>query len=394
MSDLASHSGYVKCMAANWSAMMRAHARPNEAEIDLSALGDNVALVRSYISPGTAIIASVKANAYGHGIVPVARRLTEVGVEVLATGSIADAIAMRDAGISTPILMMGAAFPSAVPDLLRNELIPTVHCQELADSVVTSAVRRTSVYVKVDCGFGRLGIPLCDADRFVLDLARQPQIEIAGLYTHLPFADADGLSFARDRIARFEGLVTGLERKGLAIPVTQARASAALLAGITDQCTAVSPGALLYGLSPVDPELASPTALRPVLTRIVTRLIQVSPWAGDRSPVYGSRHSPRVRSTTGVVPFGRVDGNRAPRPGQDAFMLVSGVKAPVLGVSLEHAVIDLSDVRRPEVGQDVVVLGQVGEVRIGLDDIARWQGVGVNDVLMSINGRVPARVTG
>jgi alanine racemase len=75
-------------------------------------------------------------------------------------------------------------------------------------------------------------------------------------------------------------------------------------------------------------------------------------------------------------------------------MLVGGVKAPVLGVSLEHSVIDLSDAPRPEVGQDVVVLGQVGEVRIGLEDIARWQGVGVNDVLMSINGRVPARVTG
>ena len=82
----------------------------------------------------------------------VARRLTEVGVEVLATGSIADAIAMRDDGISTPILMMGAALPSAVPDLLRNGLIPTVHCQELADAVVKSAARRTPIYVKSIAG--------------------------------------------------------------------------------------------------------------------------------------------------------------------------------------------------------------------------------------------------
>ena len=267
----------------NWSGMKRADTRPNEAEIDLSALGDNVSLVRSRIRPGTAIIAWVKANAYGHGIVQVARRLTEVDVEVLATGSLADAIAMRDAGISTPILMMGAALPSAVPELLRNGLIPTVHCKELAEAVVKSATRRTPIYVKVDCGFGRLGIPLRDADRFILDLARHPRIEIAGLYTHLPFADADGLSFARDRIARFEALVRRLAQNGLAIPVTQARASAALLAGLEDHCTAVSPGALLYGLSPVDAGLASPTGLRPVLTRILTRVIQISPWAGDRS---------------------------------------------------------------------------------------------------------------
>ena len=374
--------------------MMPADTRPNEARIDLSALADNVALVRRHVRSGTAIIASVKANAYGHGIVPVARRLADLNVEVLATGSFADAIAMRDAGITTPILMMGGALPSAVPELLRHDLIPTVHCQELADAVADATQRRLPVYVKVDCGFGRLGVPLRDAHRFVLDLARRPRIEIAGLYTHLPFADAEGLSFARARIERFRALVEALARDGLAIPITQARASAALLAGIEDCCTAVSPGALIYGLSPVEPGLASPTGLRPVLARISTRLIQVSPWAGDRSPEFASRHAARVRSTTGVVPFGRVDGNRAPRPGQDAHMLIGGVKAPVLGVSLEHAVIDLSDVARPAVGQEVVVLGESEGARIALDDLAHWQGVGVNDVLMSLNGRMPSRLVG
>lgn len=374
--------------------MMPADTRPNEARIDLSALAANVALVRSHISPGTAIIASVKANAYGHGIVPVARRLSDTGVEVLATGSFTDAIAMRVAGIATPILMMGGALPSAMPELLRHELIPTVHCQELVDAVAGAAKRRCPVYVKVDCGFGRLGVPLRDAHRFVLDLARRPHIEIAGLYTHLPFADAEGLSFACARIERFEALVEALVRDGLDIPITQARASAALLAGIDDGCTAVSPGALLYGLSPVEPGLASPTGLRPVLARISTRLIQVSPWAADRSPEFASRHAERVRRTSGVVPFGRVDGNRAPRPGQDAYMLIDGVKAPVLAVSLEHAVIDLSNVPHPAVGQEVVVLGESGGERIALEDIARWQGAVVNDVLMSLNARVPASIVG
>jgi alanine racemase len=326
--------------------------------------------------------------------VPVARRLADAGVEVLATGSYADAIAIRDAGITTPILMMGGALPSAAPELLRHDLIPTVHCQELADAVTDATQQRLPVYVKVDCGFGRLGVPLRDAHRFVLDLARRPRIEIIGLYTHLPFTDAEGLSFARVRIERFSALVEALARDGLAIPITQARASAALLAGIEDDCTAVSPGALIYGLSPVEPGLASPTGLRPVLARISTRLIQVSPWAGDRSSEFASRHAARVRSTTGVVPFGRVDGNRAPRPGQDAHMLVGGVKAPVLGVSLEHAVIDLSDVARPAVGQEVVVLGESKGARIALDDLAHWQGVGVNDVLMSLNGRMPSRLVG
>lgn len=374
--------------------VLQLDTRPNEAQIDVSALADNIAHLRRLARRGTAVIASVKANAYGHGVVPVGRRLSEIGVEVLATGSFADAIAMRDAGIAKPILLMGGALPSAMPELLRHDLIPTIHSQELADAVADAAEHRSAVYVKVDCGFGRLGVPLRAAHRFLIDLARRPRIQIAGLYTHLPFADAEGLAFARARIERFQDLIDGLARDGLDIPITQARASAALLAGLEDGCTAISPGALIYGLSPVDRSVGFSVGLKPVLARISTRLIQVSPWAGDRSIEFASRYATRVRSTTGVVPFGRVDGNRAPLLGQDAHMLINSVKVPILGVSLEHAVVDLSDVPDPKVGQKVIALGESGFTRITLEDMARWQGVGVNDVLMSLNGRIPAHVVG
>jgi alanine racemase len=363
--------------------------RPNIMHIDLGAIDHNLALVRSLARPGTAVLASVKANAYGHGVVPLARRLSRAGVEVLATGSIADALAMRNAGIETPILMMGGALPSAVPELLRHGLMPTVHCQELADAAAASPAPRARIYIKVDCGFGRLGVPLRDAHRFVMTVARMSRIEIAGLYTHLPFSDASGRDLARERIARFDELVAALARDGLSIPVTQASASAALLAGIVDRCTAVSPGAFLYGLAPIDNGLAQLPDLRPVMASIRTRLIQVSPTASDRTPGFEGRYATRVRSMTGVVPFGRVDGNRAPRQGSGAHMLIDGVRAPILGVSLEHTVLDLSDVRHPEVGRDVVVLGRSNGASITLDDIARWQGAGVNDVLMSLNGRLP-----
>ncbi len=366
--------------------------RPNVMHVDLGAIDHNLALVRRLSRPGTAVIASVKADAYGHGIVPVARRLSAAGVEVLATGSFADALAMREAGIETPILMMGGALPSAMPELLRHELIPTVHCQELADAAAASSARRARIYIKVDCGFGRLGVPLRDAHRFVMAVARMPRVEIAGLYTHLPFSDAPGRDWARERIARFDDLVAALARDGLAIPMTQASASAALLAGVADRCTAVSPGALLYGLAPVDAGLVDLPDLRPVMVSVRTQLIQVSPTAADRTPGFEGRYASRVRSTTGVVPFGRVDGHRAPLQGSGAHMLIDGFMAPILGVSLEHSVLDLSDVPHPEVGQEVIVLGHSGSKRIALEEVARWQGVGVNDVLMSLNGRMPQLV--
>jgi alanine racemase len=384
----------IMALRSGWAAGLAADitpsgdTRPNAMHVDLDAIDANVALVRG-LAPGKAIIASVKANAYGHGIVPVARRLSDPGIEVLATGSFTDALAMRDAGIDTPILMMGGALPSAVPELVRHGLMPTVHCQELADAAASGPAPRARIYIKVDCGFGRLGVPLRDAHRFVMAVARMPRIEIAGLYTHLPFSDAVGREWARERIARFDELVAALARDGLDVPVTQARASAALLTGITDRCTAVSPGALLYGLAPTDPGLADLPGLRPVMASVRTRLIQISPFASDRTPGFEGRYASRVRSTTGVVPFGRVDGNRAPLQGSGAFMLVDGITAPILGVSLEHTVLDLSDVPAPVVGQHVVVLGESGHARITVENIAKWQGMGVNDVLMSLNGRVP-----
>lgn len=378
--------------AQRTGATQSSDTRPNVMLVDLGAIDHNLALARRLSQPGKAIIASVKANAYGHGIVPVSRRLAAGGVEVLATGSFADALAMREAGIETPILMMGGALPSAMTELLHHGIMPTVHCQELADAVAASPIRRARIYIKVDCGFGRLGVPLRDAHRFVLAVARVPKIEIAGLYTHLPFADAAGREWARERIARFDDLVAALARDGLAIPVTQAGASSALLAGIADRCTAVSPGALLYGLAPMERGLTSLPDLRPVMASVRTRLIQVSPTAADRTPGFEGRHASRVRSTTGVVPFGRVDGHRAPLQGSSAHMLVGGVKAPILSVSLEHTVLDLSEVPNPEVGREVIVLGSGNGAHISLGDIAEWQGVGVNDVLMSLNGRVPQLV--
>ena len=161
------------------------------------------------------------------------------------------------------------------------------------------------------------------------------------------------------------------------IPVTQSRASAALLTGLEDRCSAISPGALLYGLSPVAANLADANGLRPVLAKITSHLIQVSHDGGKPS--------------LGVVPFGRVDGQRAPRPNSGAHALVKGVRAPILKVSLEHTVLDLSALASAEVGDSALLLGQVSDNIITIDDIATWQGVGNNDVLMSLNGNLPVR---
>ena len=363
---------------------------PTFMDVDLDALGDNLDEVRRRVGHDVKVIASLKANAYGHGAVPVARRLCERGVEMLSTGSFHDAVAMREAGIEVPILMFGTTLPSAIPEFVRHDLTPTVHNMEMADAVAECGDRPVSVFVKVDCGFGRLGVPLLEARNFVLKLAGQPLLNISGLYTHLPFFDQEGCEWARERIARFDDLVGRLAGDGLTIPFTQARASAAIIAGLVDSCTAVCPGGILYGNSSIK-GVGDTSGFHPVMAGVRTRLIHISPDAGDPALGYEGLYANRVKGATGVVPFGRNDGNRAAAAGRSSFMLVGGVRAPVLGVSLEHCVLDLSAVSAPQVGDEVVILGGSGSDGITLAHIAAWWGVGVNDVLMTFNGRMTQR---
>lgn len=371
--------------------MSSAAKHPTWMEIDLDALDGNIREVQKRVGSAVKIIASVKANAYGHGVIPVAQRLAAAHIEMLATGSFNDAIALREAGINTPILMFGAMLPSAIQEFLQFRLTPTVHNKEMAEAVAAQTQMPLAVFIKVDCGFGRLGIPISKARRFVLDLARRSHVEVVGLYTHLPFFDEAGYVWAQERIAKFEDLVTALAGDGLTIPITQARASAAIVTGIKDHCTAVSPGGILYGHSPVAGSLSDTSGFRPVMTSLCSRLIHVSHDANDRTPGYEGIYATRVKGATGVVPFGRSDGNRVAVAGKLAYMLLHGVKVPVLGVSLEHSVLDLSAVNNPQIGDKVVILGSSDGVEITLEQIAAWWGVGLNDVLMAINDRIRQR---
>jgi alanine racemase len=368
--------------------------RPNWMEIDLAALDHNYRLVRSMLPEHTRIHASVKSSAYGLQVSEVAKRLVALGADALSAGSFNDALAIRAAGIDIDIIMLGGTLPAGIPAYLEQRLIPTIHNFTLADAVSSAASVPIRVYVKIDCGWGRLGIPIKDAKAFVLSVARLPRIQIEGLYTHLPFFDAAGRQWAQDRTTRFDELVASLRREGLIIPVTQARSSAGIITNIADSCSAVSPGSILYGKAPLPQELADSSKFQPVLKSVRTQLIHVSPSAAERTSGLHSRFAFQVSGATGVVPFGRADGNRAATVGQVAHMIVRGIKCPVLGVSSEMAVVDLSQVTNPEIGEEVTILGEnMGEI-ITLADLAKWQGTGMNDVLLMMNGRMPRVIIG
>ena len=372
----------------------RLAAHPTWMEVDRGALGFNLAEIRRRSAPGVKVIASVKANAYGHGIVPVARVLESCGADMLATGSFAEAQAMRGAGIATPILMLAGALPEAMADLLALDAIPTVYDMAAAQAVSAPATAPATVFVKVDGGLGRLGVPLDAAAGFVAAVANLPRVVVGGLYTHDSFKDAAGMAYSRARLALFARLVDRLAAEGHAIPVTQALASSALMQGWTDGCTAVCPGHVLYGMPSVTPALAPIAPFRPVLKAVTSRVIQVADHAGGPAIGSGGYHLARRSRRTAVMPCGLNDGYRPARAGQTAEVLHRGRRLTVIGVSLEHLTVDVPDDVDIRLGDPVTVAGGDGPRRIDPAEIGAWQGASALEVMLSLSGRMPVTAVG
>jgi alanine racemase len=364
--------------------------RPLWMEVDLKSLDRNFRLIRDMVDPSVDIIPCVKGAAFGLGLSAVSRRLVSLGVKAMFCGAREDAEILRHEGITnTDLVIFGSTLPAGIPSCLSLNLIPTVHTLEIADAVSSCAIKPTRVYVKIDSGRGRLGIPIRVAEEAILQIARKPNVIIEGIYTHLPFTDTEVARWAQDRTELFDDLIDRLRRKGLSVPVTQARSSSGILFGIRDRCNAVAPGSILYGKNSLPDEMVDFSNFRPLLSAVRTQLIHISPDAADRTPGVFGRYAGRVTGATGVIPFGRMDGHAAARTSQKSFVIVKGAKAPVLSVSTEHAVLDLSAVDDPKLGDEVTIIGRSGELEITLADLALWQDAGMNDALLMLRGRMP-----
>ena len=366
---------------------------PGWALYDLDRLRANLAGIRRRIGPGRACIAALKGNAYGHGALPVARALDGEGLAAFMTGSFDEACRLRAERLRTPVVMFAGALPAGMADLVGAGLVPTLVDRAGADAAARAAPpgEAVPVYVKVNAGLGRLGVPLDAAEGFLDELAAMQRLEVRGLYTHLPFGDARGRDWAEGRLAAFDALLARLAARGRAPPLTQARASACVAAGLSDGANAVCVGHLLYGLSPfLDDSLADLSVYRPVLAEVGSRLIQVSahPQGSDIAigGSYGLRHGRR----TGVAPIGVAQGLVRPLPGSRPQALIRGRRAPILAVSLEHMVLDLADIGDAAVGDVVRLLGGDGDAAIGLNELAAWFGMTALDTAMALSGRLSA----
>lgn len=223
------------------------------AEVDLPALARNLRVVRDACGPDVAVMPVVKADAYGHGAVPVAWHLVREGIAMLGVGDSTEALELRAAGITAPILVLGAVVDGELPDVLRGGIDLTIHSgdrvRRLRDTV-RATQRPVRVHLKVDTGMGRLG---CHPERAV-EIAREvvdhEGLALAGIATHLASVTPDGGAPAEAQLARFRQVVTELADVGIVPPWRHAHASGGILAALTRDVNLVRPGIALYGVPP------------------------------------------------------------------------------------------------------------------------------------------------
>ena len=366
--------------------------RSTIADVDLETLAHNFRAVGAMLraeggGPAPGVIAVVKANAYGHGAVPVARALERAGATRLACADIEEAIALRRAGVGAEILVFGALGISDLSGIFEHRLTPTISTPSAGRALQAAAAARgvrLAYHLKIDTGMNRLGFRHDNLRRTLPELLASPNLEPVGLYTHFATADDPGHPLMELQRQRFERVREELVTSGLRPAVTHAANSAALLRDRRVWYDLVRPGLLLYGVVP--PPLASTLDLRPALS-LRSRLVAVKQVRPGEHVSYGARFTAERPMRIAVVPAGYADGLDSRLAGK-GVVLVRGRRAPIVGsVCMDMLMIDVSEIEA-EPGDEAVLLGRQGGERIDVREMAAAIGTIPWEVLCRLGSRI------
>jgi alanine racemase len=361
--------------------------RPNALAVDLDAAAHNVRAVRQLVGPERTLFAVVKADGYGHGAAEVGAVFLRHGASALGVADVTEGIRLRQRGITAPILVYPNSLPDAAGETLRHGLTPTLVDLEAARAYSETATGPCEIFVKVDIGLERLGVPADQAVKTILAMLELRHLRLGGICAH-PHGEAGGGSAYADwQLGRYTTIVDELEARGIRVPIRLVAATPWVLRFPHTYLNAVDPGRMLYGI--VFPEETPPVPLRPTMRALTSRVIalkELTPRAqfAEQAPFLVT-----APMRLGVIPMGTADGLRWLHAGR---ALVRGRAVPMVGApSLEHTRIDLTGVPDAAVGDEVVIIGRQGGLEITTAEVAARTGLGLHHVATTVGPRV-ARV--
>ncbi|MDD4956450.1 MAG: alanine racemase [Candidatus Omnitrophica bacterium] len=369
--------------------MERKSYRPTWAEIDLRALRWNLASIRKLVDKDTAIMAVVKANAYGHGIVETSRALVDAGINYLGVATVDEGLRIRKAGMTVPVLVMGSILREEAVIAVKNDLTVTL-CDlgvlSLLKDIAAGTGVRPKVHIEVDTGMGRIGVWHEEAVEFIKNVREEGSIELEGIYTHFSSAARDKV-FTTMQIESFEKVLSGIEAAGINVRYKHAANSVAVVDWKRSHLNLVRTGILLYGVYPKEAFRKS-FKLRPVMS-LKTKIVYLKDAPVGRSISYGRTYITQKETKIATIPIGYADGygrilsNKAEALIKGKFVKVVGI------VTMDQTMLDVGDIGGVQVGDEVVLIGRQGFSEIPIEKIAKHSGTIPYEILASVTDRVP-----
>ncbi len=362
------------------------------SEIDLDAIRENVAALRAFAQPA-AFLAVVKANAYGHGAVPVARAALDAGAAWLGVARVEEAVQLRSAGLDAPIMLLSEPAPREADTVVAQGVTPVVYTEvgidALAQAVADSGRAPLAVHLKVDTGMHRVGCTTDDAVALAARVAARHELELAGVCTHLAVADDPSDRYTGQQLARFDAVIDALDARGLRPPIIHAANSAGLLTEPAARYDLVRVGIATYGLPPA-PALVghAGVTLRPALS-LRARITMVKTLPPGTRVSYGLRAEIGPPGRVATVPAGYADGVPRNLGLVGGEVLVGGQRRPIAGiVTMDQLLVDLGDAPAA-VDDEVVLIGGQGDEEITATEWAERLGTISYEIVTGIGARVP-----
>jgi alanine racemase len=341
--------------------------------IDLAALEHNYRQLRRLCHPKVMFLAVVKADAYGHGLLPVARKLATVGADYLGVGSLEEGLLLRQAGITLPVMMLLGILPEEAGAAVAADLDVALFRRDVAQALAEAALnqgKKAKVHLKVDTGMGRLGVLPSEVLPFLAGLKTLRHLQVMGLMSHLAVADQADKTYSFKQIHEFTSLLAAAREEGWKLPLSHITNSAALWELPEAHLGLVRPGLMLYG-SPPSPQRPPAVDLKPVMS-LAARVLQVKRLPPGSNISYGCTYTTPDWCDVAVLPVGYCNGYSRLFSNRGEA-LIHGRRAPIRGrVCMNLTMVDVTDIPGVKEGDQAILLGQDGGERLVAEDLAGW----------------------
>lgn len=360
--------------------------RPTRVEIDSAAFGRNLSAVAERLPPRSRLIAVMKANAYGHGAVDLARQCTRQYVAMIAVVMLEEALELRRAGISLPILILGPLTREQIVEGVANDVVIGIPGpEELEAACEVARDREVTIHLKLDSGMGRMGSIESDLGRVIELIRATPQLKVAAIYTHFANSGNPDDPFTETQSMRFDALVAALREAGITAPLHHRANSGATMRGLIKPGEFVRVGLALYGAESLDKGISR---LEPVM-RWRTEIMRLKELPAGHAVGYGMTFRTARPSRIATIPVGYADGYSRLLSNRGE-VLVRGKRAPVVGrVSMDLVTLDVTGIANAALGDEVVLLGSQENETVPVEEIAAKIGTISYEVFCGVSARVP-----